>query len=59
MTDRQIVILLDALKAEAITITGAFITTPKKMVPVEKIDELIHTICEKSENSYILSNNTK
>ena len=50
MTDRQIVILLDAIKAEAITITGAFITTPKKMVPVEKIDELIHTICEKSGN---------
>lgn len=59
MTDRQIVILLDALKAEAITITGAFITTPKKMIPVEKIDELIHTICERSENSYILRTNTK
>lgn len=59
MTDRQIVLLLDALKTEAVTITGAFITTPKKMIPIEKIDELIHTICEKSGNSYILSKATK
>lgn len=56
MTDREIVMRLDALKQEAITITGAFITTPKRMVPVEKIDELIHKICN---NSYILNNNTK
>lgn len=56
MTNRDIVILLDALKTEAITITGAFITTPKKVVPVEKIDELIHKICE---NPYISRTNTK